>query len=179
VSGPIGREPIDPNNKDFWFPNKNQQNREEEPKLKPSYVEGHHLGSRGMATVEDMIRQINEANVKAGEAIGALGQVKDEMYTVVAQLIETKNRYGNALGEVIQARDLVAMTMEQIGSSATLGDMLGILQKAIDDDLTPSAPKFDEMQGECGVVGQACDEASTNCASAMEKGEQFIGNLMA
>ena len=179
MSGPIGRPPWDPENKDLWFPNKDQRGTEEPPHIKPRYIEGHQLGSRGMATVEDMIRQISEANVKAEEAIGALSTAKDEIHAVLAQVIEVKHRYGNALGEVIQARDLVAMTMEQIGSSQTLADMLGLLQRAIDDQLTPGAAKFDPMQGDCGNIGQTCDEASTGCAAAMEKGEQFIGNLMA
>jgi hypothetical protein len=131
-----------------------------------------------MATVEQLMAQINDAKVKASEAMGALGQAKEALGVAISQVLEAENSFGNALGSVMEARDLVAATMEN-AQSGLLADMLGILQSAIDEHLTPGSGQFETMQTDIHSNNEHGDKASGKCAAAMEKGEQFIGNLSA
>jgi hypothetical protein len=128
-----------------------------------------------MATVEELIGLINEANIKAQEAIGTLASCRSEMDAAYGALSEARNSFANALGAVVQARDLVAGAMGS-SNSATLTEMLGILQKTIDDHLLTH--ELDHAMTDIQVTGHNGDEASNLCAFAMEKGEQFIGNAL-
>ena len=127
-----------------------------------------------MATVEDIVGQVTEANVLISDVIGALGQTKEAEEAVLAQLSEAKNNFGNALGAAVQARDLIAQTVGSSGS-ATLNEMLGMLQSAIDDHMTASAARFDEAISSISATVSDGEEASNKCAAAMEAGESYIG----
>jgi hypothetical protein len=130
-----------------------------------------------MATVEQLMGQINEANVKAQEAIGALANAKGQMESAVGQVNEAKNSFGNALGAALEARDLVAMTMENSGSE-TLGSMWSALNTAIEDEMTPGAGQFEGVEQEMHANNHHNDEATGKLATAMEQGENYIGRMM-
>jgi len=127
-----------------------------------------------MATVEEIIGQVTEANVMLGEAVGGLAQAQEGLEAATAQLVEARINFSNALGKAEEARDMVAATVQNSGS-ATLGEMLGIIQGAIDDHMTPGGMRLQEAPGPLHATMYDREEASSDLAAAMEKGETYIG----
>jgi len=74
----------------------------------------------------------------------------------------------------VEARDMVAQTVQNSGS-ATLNDMLGLVQSAIDDHLTPGGVRLEGSAEPVHATMYDREEASTDLSAAMEKGETYIG----
>lgn len=170
MSQPLGRG----SNEHWQYQNPHE---DDEERFMPSGIEGHRLGSRGMASVEELQAIIIQANVKAGEALGALGAAKDQTLAAVSQAEEAKNNYGNALGAVIEARDMVAAAAGSSGAES-LTAMLALLEGAINEDLTPGWPQYGTATSSLHAANGSNEVASGNVQAAMEHGETYISRLM-
>lgn len=115
----------------------------------PPGLGGQPLGGRAMASIREVVAQVTEANVQTGEAAASVAEC-------VHVLGAAKESMESASGQIAAAIDGAGVE--------TLGEYAGLLRSAIEavDAAIPSL-----------------DEASRELTAGMEKGETYIGHLMA
>lgn len=105
-------------------------------------------GTTGMASITELIGMTNEANASTGEALGAIAQCSQAL--------------DSCLGAIERAKALVAHVLDD-SHAQTMTEYHGLLNQAEDNVRSVHGP-LEEALGQLGA--------------GMEKGEQFIGNMM-